>query len=213
MYIAVVYSFSHFWLWDPMDCSHQAPLSMGLPSKSTGVGCNCHSLPQGIFPTQGSCVCVCVCVFFFFFFYQKGWLFISHLIPWHTDLLVKVKAVQVKFRAMWRELPATDLTWSQGKEGQTEFVKVLVIQSCPALCDPMDCSLLGSSIHGILQARILEWVAIPFSRGSFRPRDWTQVSCITGRFFTIWATREAPGEFMSRISIPQVPKRATWTSL
>ena len=59
------------------------------------------------------------------------------------------------------------------------------------LCDPMDCSPPGSSVHGILQARILEWVAISFSRGSSQPRDRTQVSCIAGRFFTIWATREA----------------------
>ena len=51
-----------------------------------------------------------------------------------------------------------------------------VAQSCPTLCDPMDCSLPGSSIHGIFQARILEWVAISFSRRSFQPRDWTQVS-------------------------------------
>ena len=49
----------------------------------------------------------------------------------------------------------------------------------------------GSSVHGILQARILEWVAIPFSRGSSQPRDWTQISHIAGRSFTIWATREA----------------------
>ena len=49
------------------------------------------------------------------------------------------------------------------------------------LCDPMDCSLPGSSVHGILQARILEWVAIPFSRGSSQSRDQTQVSCIAGR--------------------------------
>ena len=48
-----------------------------------------------------------------------------------------------------------------------------------------------SSIHGILQARMLEWVAFPFSRGSSQPRDWTQVSCIAGGFFTSWATREA----------------------
>ena len=66
-----------------------------------------------------------------------------------------------------------------------------VIQSCLALCDPMDCSLPGFSIHGILQARILEWVAISFSRGSSRPRGQTQVSCIAGRCFTLWATREA----------------------
>ena len=49
------------------------------------------------------------------------------------------------------------------------------------------------TVHGILQARILEWVAIPFSRGSSQPRDWTQVSCLAGRFFTSWATREAQG--------------------
>ena len=69
-------------------------------------------------------------------------------------------------------------------------VKGLVAPLCPTLCDPMDCSLPGSAVHGILQARILEWVAIPFSRGSSRPRDWTQVLLIAGRFFTIWATRE-----------------------
>ena len=56
----------------------------------------------------------------------------------------------------------------------------LVVQFCPTLSDFMDCSPPGSFIHGILQARILEWVAMPFSRGSSRPRDWTQVSCIAG---------------------------------
>ena len=55
----------------------------------------------------------------------------------------------------------------------------------------MDCSPPGSSVHGILQARILEWVAMPFSRGSSWPRDQTQVPCTAGRFFTIWITREA----------------------
>ena len=57
-----------------------------------------------------------------------------------------------------------------------------------ALCNPMDCSPPGSSVHGILQARILEYVATPFSRGSSQPRDWTQHF---SRFFTIWGTREA----------------------
>ena len=60
-----------------------------------------------------------------------------------------------------------------------------------ALCDPMDYSLPVSSIHGIFQARILEWVAISSSRRSSRPRDWTRVSHIVGRCFTVWATREA----------------------
>ena len=69
----------------------------------------------------------------------------------------------------------------------------LIIKLYPTLCDPTDCSLPGSSVHRILQARILEWVVISFSRGSFQPRDQTlqAVSCIVGRFFTYWATREA----------------------
>ena len=56
----------------------------------------------------------------------------------------------------------------------------------------MDCSPPGFSVHGIFQARILEWIVIPISRGSSPPRDRTSVSCIAGRFFTVWATREAP---------------------
>ena len=70
-------------------------------------------------------------------------------------------------------------------------VKVLVDQSFLTLCDLMDRIPPGSSVHGILQARMLEWVAIPFSRGSSRTMDQIQVSCITGRFFTIGAMREA----------------------
>ena len=65
-------------------------------------------------------------------------------------------------------------------------VKVKDAHSCPILSDPVD-----YTVHGILQARILEWVAFPFSSGSSQPRDRTQVSCIAGRFFTSWATREA----------------------
>ena len=68
-----------------------------------------------------------------------------------------------------------------------------VAQSCPTLCDLVDCSLPGSSVHEILQARILEWVAISFSRGSSQPRGRTQISCIGVRCFNLWATREAPG--------------------
>ena len=67
-------------------------------------------------------------------------------------------------------------------------VAVLVTQSCLTLCDSMYCSLPGSSVHGILQARKLEWAAIPFARGSSQPGARTWVSCIAGRFFTIWAT-------------------------
>ena len=59
------------------------------------------------------------------------------------------------------------------------FVKVKVARSCPTLCDPM-----GYTVHGILQARILKWVAFPFSRGSSQPRNQTRISFIAGRFFT-----------------------------
>ena len=82
-------------------------------------------------------------------------------------------------------------------------IDIEVAQSCPTLCDPMDCSPPGSSIHGIFQARVLEWVAISFLRGSSQPRDGTQVSHIAGRRFTIWATREA-------LWIREADQRADW---
>ena len=63
-----------------------------------------------------------------------------------------------------------------------------LIQLCLTVCDPMDCSLPSSSVHGILQAKILEWVAIPFSGESSQSKDRTQVSCIASEFFIVWAT-------------------------
>ena len=75
----------------------------------------------------------------------------------------------------------------QGGESET------LSRSVMSVCDPMDCSPPGSSVQGISQARRLEWVAIPFSRGSSWHRDWTQITCIAGRLFTIWITREAAG--------------------
>ena len=80
------------------------------------------------------------------------------------------------------------ITFSDYKDSEQKASKVA--QSCLADCDPMDCSLPGSYIHEIFQARELEWVAIAFSRGSSRPRDRTQVFCIAGRRFTLWAIRE-----------------------
>ena len=72
---------------------------------------------------------------------------------------------------------------------------------CPALYNPIECSLQDSSVHVVLQARMLEWVAIPFSGGSSQPRGWTQVSCIAGRFFAIWATREAPNSNLTQVNV------------
>ena len=86
----------------------------------------------------------------------------------------------------------TELNWWPSNSipvYESESVSCSVI---PPPCGPMACSPPGSSVHGILQARILGWVAMSFSRGSSQPREWTQVSHITGRFFTVWATGEAP---------------------
>ena len=85
--------------------------------------------------------------------------------------------------AWWKHIHAVDF----------HFIKydMLVTQLCPTLCDPMDCSPPGSSFLGILQARILVWVAIPFSRRSSQSRDQTCVPCIVRKFVTIWITREA----------------------
>ena len=77
-----------------------------------------------------------------------------------------------------------------------------LLQFCPTLCDLLDCSLPGSVVHRIFQARILEWVAISFSRGSSHPRDWTCISCLldwqSGRFFTTSTTWASP-------SFPYIP--------
>ena len=83
----------------------------------------------------------------------------------------------------------TDLKWSE------------IAQSCLTLCDPVDCSPPGSSVHGFLQARILEWIVISFSRESSRPRDRTHVSRIADRHFNLWATREALTDLVSHISV------------
>ena len=78
-----------------------------------------------------------------------------------------------------------DTPSSFGTHFQIRKVKELVAQLCQTLCGPMDYNLKGSFVHGILQEEILEWVAIPFSRGSSPPRDRTRVSCTVGSFFTI----------------------------
>ena len=113
-------------------------------------------------------------LFFFFFFFvpssEKKVLFSFCLTSWDCGFCsggCRIVLLLVPLSALW---------WS---------VVVLVVQSCMTLCNPMDCSPPGSSVHGILQARILEWAAIPFCRGLSQPRDLTQVFCIAGGFFTI----------------------------
>ena len=87
----------------------------------------------------------------------------------------------------------------------------LVAQSCPTLCHPMDCSSPGSSIHGVSQARRLEWVAISFSRGSFWPRDWTHISCLAGRLFTTKPPGK-PSKIMPTLKY-KWEKHAWWTGI
>ena len=94
--------------------------------------------------------------------------------------------VPVKYQSPWVGFKSVILSTPWAKpESESE-----VTQSCPTLCDPIDCSLPGSSVHGIFQAIVLEWDAISFSRGSSQTRAWTQVSRIIDRHFTVWATRE-----------------------
>ena len=88
--------------------------------------------------------------------------------------------------------------------------KTLVAQSCLTLCYPMDCSPPGFSVHGILQAKILERVAILFSRGFSSPRDQTLVSCIAGIFFTIWTTREAQDTILKAHKIGYNKVECAW---
>ena len=99
----------------------------------------------------------------------------------------------------------TELNWTEHYQKVYSWDLVAVcaksLQSCPTLSDPMDCSPLGSSVQGILQARILEWVAISPSRESSKRRDWTCVSCIAGGFFTT----EPPGKPLSGGPVVKTP--------
>ena len=111
--------------------------------------------------------------------------FKTHLEEWFEALVLYMAWKGLKFYRDWlRFMEATKLTLFL-------FRSVKVAQSCLTLWNYMDYSLPCSSVHGLLQARILEWVTFPFSRGSSQPRDRTQVSLTAGRCFTGWATREA----------------------
>ena len=118
------------------------------------------------------------------------WLWASHLTIMICRMVITI--APLFWAAFWGKCVKRDKVHSQS---WTHIkcslkVKVLVAQSCWLCCDHMDCSPPGFSVHGILQAVILEWVAHPSPRGSSLPRDWIQVS-LAGRFFTIWATWEA----------------------
>ena len=115
------------------------------------------------------------------------WLYYLHLNYMKILHIIRLTNVQRKKIIIW-------LSWFKTKNiffnSNSACVCVLVAQLCPSLYHPMDCSPPSCSVHGIVQARILVWVAMSFSRRFSQSRDWIQVSCIEGRFFTIWVTRE-----------------------
>ena len=97
------------------------------------------------------------------------------------------------FSSMWDECNCV-VVWAFFGIAFLWDVCMLIAQLCLNLCNPMEYSPPGSSVHGIVQARIPQWVAISFSRGASRPRDQTHVSCTAGRFFTICLPSEPPGK-------------------
>ena len=92
--------------------------------------------------------------------------------------------------------PEIDTRFQQEEKKERKWSRSVV-----SLCDPIDCSQPGFSVHGFLQTRTLEWVAVFFSRRSSQPRDWTEVSCLVGGHFTVWAPKEDP----TRVSAARVP--------
>ena len=99
----------------------------------------------------------------------------------------------INVQRKWQKEVSWKTTWIIYWEAGRKVSSTVCVLSRSVVSDslwPDDCCRPVSFVHGILQARILVWVAMHSSRGSSQPRDWTQISCIAGRFFTIWATRE-----------------------
>ena len=171
------------------------------PGQNTGEGSL--SLLQGIFPTQGSNPGLLHC----------GWILhqLSHQgspVAAHCCLNGTIQAekndhrkntgdiegmksnkkvnLYVNQKQYWLHLEYFEVCYTEVNLIHGMLVALL----CWTVCDPMDCSLPGSSIHGVLQARVAEWVAIPFSRGIFLTQRSNLVSCFPGRFFTVRATKE-----------------------
>ena len=147
---------------------------------------------------------------------ERTW---THLLPWAQQIYIYLWS-NFPWKRTWnldeqyphnkRQKRCTDKGWSgrdtaspstppQTRDPTIRKVKVKFAESCPTLYDPM-----GYTVHGILQARILEWVVFPFSRGFSQSRDQTGVSCIAGGFFTSWAMSKAHSQVVSLIRIPPI---------
>ena len=141
--------------------------------------------------------------------------------PWAKDVGISrswKRGELVLPRSLWRDQPCPHLDlvlwglWPPGLRHSKHWGKKVKVKSlsCVRLCDPMDCSLPGSSVRGIFQARILEWVVISFFRRSSQPRDWTWVSHIVGRSFTIWAHWNKKLKPWIAGSAPMLGERWVW---
>ena len=173
------------------------------PGQDTGVGSR-HSLLWGIFPTQGSNPGLLHCRRILYKLSLQGSPNVmGQLSPWTITtepslpgtLTPQLESLHITIK----EKPSSHKERSHMLQLRPNTAKkmwecLLSHFSHVRLCDAMDCSPPGSSVHGILQARMVEWVAMPSSSGSSQPGCQTRISQITGRFFTMWATREAPAK-------------------
>ena len=166
----------------PWTVAHKAPLSMWILQRILEWVAMPSS--RGIFPTQGSNSGVPHYKWIRYWLSHQGSL---RILEWVVYPFSKRSS---QFRSPTRVSCIAGRFFTNWATREARKVKVKVIQSCLTLFDPVDCNPPGSPVHGILQARILEWVVIPFSRESSQPRDWTQVFHIAGIFLTIWATRK-----------------------
>ena len=145
---------------------------------------------------ETSIVYKCVCIYTYVCVHLCAYMWLPQLHPEMFILLI--------FLHTWDLSCYTTWVWGY------LWRWVLVVQLCLTLCDRMNCSPPGTSVIGISQARILEWIAIPYSRRSSQSRAWPQVSWVAGRFFTIWATREAHSYFFGMADTVNALSRFNW---
>ena len=179
------------YLKDPIILSYQINIASQQNIVSRVINCFPHKSPSshvspGPKHTQHTRI-------LFLYFFRTVLLSQNIVLKWKwKDPLTKLNAIFKSFSAHISLILSNHTTDSSVSQCHLQSpCGCSVAQPCLTLCDPIDCSPPGSSVHGILQARILECVAMPSSRGSFLPRDQTCVSCPASGFFTHWVTGEA----------------------
>ena len=195
-------------LCNPMDCSLPHSSIHGI-FQARVLEWIAISSSRGIFPTQGPNPGLLHCRQMLYHLSHQGFCIRGRKIWAPPKKRVKIldrtgiwALLDKNIPSMLNILSLSTVIWLYN--GKSLFCGIVCICTCLYTCltlyDPMNCSLPGSSVHGILQARILEWVAISFSRASSRPRKQARVSCIAGRFFTNWAMSRGLTESCGRKS-------------